>query len=92
MTISRASRTNRLYSQPCRKSRYRGFTGDDIIKLVKVRREQGVPLKSVRIDKGSVVSGAVSLKDWESLRSLVDTLSWFDTDTDSNEFRRPFVH
>ncbi len=42
-----------------------GFTGDDIIKLVKVRREQGVPLKSVRIDRGSIVSGAVSLKDWE---------------------------
>jgi len=69
-----------------------GFTGDVIIELVKAREDQGVPLKSVRIDRGSIVSGAVSLKDWEYLRNLVDTLRWFDTDTDSDEFGRPFVH
>ncbi len=57
-----------------------GFAGDDIIELVKERRDQGVPVEVVRIDRRSIVSGAVALKHWEVLRGLVDTLSWFDAE------------
>ncbi len=55
-----------------------GFTGGDIIELVKARHDQGVPLKSIRIDRTSIALGAVTLNHWEVLRGLVDNLRWFD--------------
>jgi len=56
------------------------FAGDDIVKLVKARRDAAVPIKVLRIERRSIASGAVSLQHWEALRSLVDTLRWFEMD------------
>lgn len=59
-----------------------GFAGNEIVKLVEARRDQGVPVKAVCIDRSSVSSGVVSFKHWEVLRGLVDTLRWVDVDDD----------
>lgn len=51
---------------------------DKIVELVKARRDKGVPIKSVRIDKSSILFGIISPEEWEALRGLVGTVRWFD--------------
>ncbi len=68
-----------------------GFSGNEIVKLVQARREQGLPVRVVCVDRGSIVSGMVSFEHWEILRGLVDTLRWFDTYGDSDQIRGMFI-
>ncbi len=51
---------------------------DKIVELVKARRDKGVPIKSVRIDKSSILFGIISPEEWEVLRGVVGTVRWFD--------------
>ncbi|KLO07702.1 hypothetical protein SCHPADRAFT_1001457 [Schizopora paradoxa] len=57
--------------------------GNEIVSVVSGRRELGVPVKTLRINKSSILSGVVSYEHWETLHSQVEKLSWFEEDRDA---------
>ncbi|KLO07703.1 hypothetical protein SCHPADRAFT_636290 [Schizopora paradoxa] len=59
---------------------FSGFSGDEIINIVSGRRELGVPLKALHIDKILILCDEVTFEHWEYLLGEVETLSWFEND------------
>ncbi|KLO07701.1 hypothetical protein SCHPADRAFT_932254 [Schizopora paradoxa] len=59
-----------------------GWSGDLIGNIMGGRDRSGFTVETLRLDKGAIVSGAVTSGDWSYFEYLVETLCWFDCDTE----------
>ncbi|KLO07700.1 hypothetical protein SCHPADRAFT_636266 [Schizopora paradoxa] len=58
-----------------------GLSGDLIVNIVEGRQKLRLPVKTLHIDKGSILFGVVTSKHWEDVQRRVETLRWFDCGT-----------